>query len=392
MAKILLVDTNFSSIPIHEALVQAGHDVHVVGASPGDALAKISSKYFCLDYSNVFALRNFVQEQGIEYLVPGCTDRSYESCVTVGQGAAIWLGDCPQAHDFISNKSSFRQVAERLGLPVPVVFSESEACLAKAPIIVKPVDSFSGRGMTILDRPNVMGVAEAMSKAKEASPTGHCLIEQFVEGQLYSHSAFFQNGKVVVDFIVQEDCTVNPFAVDTSRLINSGVEDLRIDLRKCMEELANELCLVDGLLHTQFIHNGRQFWLIESTRRCPGDLYAQLIEMSSGFPYAEFYAAHFLGKITGVPETKWIRPIIRHTISVGREQSLIGLGFSRAVHVECYIPIKSVGDDLGVGAKGRVGLIFFRDTEFKESDDLYQAILRKDLYKVFPSFNEACLP
>ena len=390
MAKILLVDTNFSSIPIHDALMRAGHDVHVVGGNPSDALAKISSKYFCLDYSDVDALRNFVRAQGVEYLVPGCTDRSYESCVRVGQGAAIWRGDRPQAHESISNKAAFRRVAERLGLPVPAVFTESAACLEKKPIIVKPVDSFSGKGMTILHQPNDMCLAEAMRKARAASPTGNCLIEQFVEGQLYSHSAFFQNGKVVADFIVREDCTVNPFAVDTSRLVNSGVDDLRLELRECMETLANELCLVDGLLHTQFIHDGRQFWLLESTRRCPGDLYAQLIEMSSGFPYAEFYVAYFLGKVMGVPTSKWSRPIVRHTISVGREQNMTGLGFSRPVHVECYVPIKSVGDRLGTGAQGRVGVVFFREAGFKEVDDLYQAILRKDLYKIFPAVNAAC--
>jgi hypothetical protein len=46
MAKVLLVDTNFSSLPIYHALVALGHDVHVVGNNPVDCLAKISPNYW----------------------------------------------------------------------------------------------------------------------------------------------------------------------------------------------------------------------------------------------------------------------------------------------------------------------------------------------------------
>ena len=387
MAKVLLVDTNFSSMPIYGALLRAGHEVYVVGGNPNDALAKISPKYYCLDYSNIDALRNFVHKEDINYLIPGCTDRSYESCVAVGQGYCTWLGDGPQAYAAINNKAIFKDVANRLGLPVPTVFSDPINCLIETAVIIKPVDSFSGKGMTILRQPDGVGLIAAMAYAKATSPTGKVIVEQFVEGQLYSHSAFLQNGIVVIDFIVQEDCTINPFAVDTSRLMNNGVDGLRSDLRDCIEALASYLGLVDGLLHTQFISNGREFWLIESTRRCPGDLYAQLIEMSSGFSYAEFYAAYFLGKVTDTPSLRWSRSIVRHTISARKEQNITNLHFLRSIHMECYVPIKSVGDRLGVGSNGRVGIIFLREDASEKFDELYKIILQKELYKISSQFD-----
>lgn len=382
MAKVLLVDTNFSSIPIYDALLRSGHEVAVVGGNVNDALAKISKRYCCLDYSDTNALRNFVRLENVNYLIPGCTDRSYESCVVVGQGTCMWLGDSLQAHAAINNKANFKNVAGRLGLPVPAVFLNALNCPPETSVIVKPVDAFSGKGITVLHQPDAARLAVAMEQAKAASPTGKCMVEQFVEGQLYSHSAFLQNGKVVVDFIVQENCTINPFAVDTSRLVEDKVDALRFDLRDCIETLANDLQLVDGLLHTQFIGNDRQFWLIESTRRCPGDLYAKLIELSCGFPYAEFYAAYFSGKVTAVPSLKWSRPIVRHTISVGQERNLTSINFLQPVHVESYVPVKSVGDCLGTGSHGRVGVIFLRETTSQKQDELYELILRQELYRV----------
>ncbi len=112
--------------------------------------------------------------------------------------------------------------------------------------------------------------------------------------------------------------------------------------------------------------------------------------MSSGFPYAEFYAAYFSGKISGVPSLKWSRPIVRHTISAEQEKNMVNLRFLRPVHVECYVPIKLVGNRLGVGSCGRVGIIFCRETTSQKLDELYQIILRKELYEISFGFDVIC--
>lgn len=386
MAEVLLVDTNFSSIPIYDALLRAGHIVHVVGGNPEDALAKISPDYTCLDYSDTDALREFVLFKRIEHLVPGCTDRSYESCVAIGQDNPIWGGDGLSAHVSINNKAAFKRVADRLGLPVPSVFSEPKVCGADVSVIIKPVDSFSGKGMTVLHKPDITSLATAVAHAQAVSPSGEYLIEQFVEGQLYSHSAFLCSGKVIRDFIVQEDCTAHPFTVDTSRLVNDEVDVLAHALRDCVETLAKDLCLADGLLHTQFIHDGYQFWLLELTRRCPGDLYGLLIEMSTGFPYAASYAAAFMGNMGAMPNSKWSKPVIRHTVSAQQEQAFASINFRYPTHIERYVPIRSVGDGLRAGAQGRVGVMFCREAVSSSADQLYQAFLRRQVYEISAGF------
>jgi len=57
MNKVLLVDTNFSSAPIYNDLVQSGCEVFVVGGNPEDFLAKSTKNYINLDYSNVDRIR-----------------------------------------------------------------------------------------------------------------------------------------------------------------------------------------------------------------------------------------------------------------------------------------------------------------------------------------------
>jgi len=387
VAKVLLVDTNFSSMPIYRALLEDGHDVHVVGGNPSDCLAKVAPNYWHLNYSSTHALSALVDEQHFEFIVPGCTDRSYESCLVVGRGRFPGF-DAPNAASAISHKGHFRRVAAQLGLPVPSVQTDI-AVAGGHPVIVKPVDAFSGKGITVLRDPDAAASAEAIERARASSPSGEYLVEEFVEGQLYSHSAFLRGHRVVCDFLVQETGTANPFVVDTSRVLeHSSQQTLLATLRTCVETLAVHLDLADGLLHTQFIGDGNRVWLIEVTRRCPGDLYSQLIELSTGFAYARCYAWPFLGRGSStLPPVRELRPVMRHTITVSEEQGLDHVRFLRPAHIERYVPLGVVGDPLLPSPRSRVAVIFCRTQNQQALDELYAITLRRELYAVSDGFD-----
>ena len=48
-----------------------------------------------------------------------------------------------------------------------------------------------------------------------------------------------------------------------------------------------ELGLVDGLIHHQFIFDGKNYFLLETTRRNPGDLFGEQITLCDGKDYAK---------------------------------------------------------------------------------------------------------
>ena len=381
MAKILLVDTNFSSGPIYAELIALGHEVHVVGGNPLDCLAKIAPNYWEQDYSDTDALGALIKEQEFDYVVPGCTDRSYESCVAINDGRFPGI-DNAVVNKAINNKGAFRRLAEQLGLPVPKT-QEADLRTLRWPLIVKPVDSFSGKGMTIIENEDAHKLHAAIKTACDASPSGNYLIEDFVDGQLHSHTAFLQNGRVLQDFIVQEDHTANPFVVDTSCVVPNAPAELFAELRKCAEALARELRLVDGLLHTQFISNPSGFWLIELTRRCPGDLYSQLIELTTGYRYARSYLLPFLGqRVAATTALLEHHPIMRHTVTVMAEQNLAHLRFKCSFLLERWVPLSLVGDPLKASPYSRIGILFCRCAGQQDLESIYDSTLQRNLYEV----------
>lgn len=383
MTRTLLVDTNRAAVPIYRALCAWGHDVWVVGGKPSETLAKLAQRYVQLDYSKPELLDAFIAEHHFDFVVPGCTDLSYKVCAEVNRGRFPGI-ESPEQTDAINTKHEFRKLATKANLPVPRVLNLDEA-LSVPSVIVKPVDSFSGRGMTVLHGPRRESLQEAMVAAGKVSRSGKVIFEEFITGQLYSHSAFLWNGAFRADFIVQEDCTTNPFTVDTSRVVRDFPPELLASIRRDILHLAVSTGFINGLIHTQFIVRGENYWVIEMTRRCPGDIYSLLIEFATGYPYAASYAAPFVGrepKARGATDSG--ERIIRHTVTTREGAALWGYRFAQPVEIKLFVPLATVGDYLGPSPEGRGGIFFFRANSLEEEDRLYARLLQGNLFHFNP--------
>lgn len=381
MKKILLVDTNFSSGPIYQFLIRAGYKVTVLGGNPNDALAKSVDDYVNLDYSKIDKVKQLVEERNIDYIVPGCNDRSYMVCAQINKDGRFPGIDTVQTAEIINNKGKFRAFAGKLDLPTPKVLSENDIG-TRWPVIVKPVDAFSGHGITVIHEDTQHQLPVALNNARQASRTRTCIVEDYVVGQLYSHTAFIQNRRIISDHIVEEHCIVDPFVVDTSRVVYDFPEVTLEALRKDITLLASKLSLVDGLVHTQFIKSETEYWLIEITRRCPGDLYSQLIELSTCSNYAENYARPFVGLPLEFTERSEARWVIRHTLTQSHAFTLGTLSFNLPLIIKKWVPIYSTGDRLLKSPFGRIGILFAEAMSLREMDDILSATLGRKLYMV----------
>ena len=380
MPKVLLVDTNRAAYTVYQSLVAGGYEVFVVGSNPQEPLAKICPNFIQLDYSHASALDALIEQEGFKFIVPGCTDVSYKVCAEVSRGRFVGI-DSVEATRAMNDKAEFRKLAAEIGIPVPKVVNFDEALNLQA-VIVKPVDSFSGQGISILEKPSREKLAKAYQGACEVSKSGEALIEEFVSGQLYSHSAFLKAGEVVADFIVREDCTTNPFTVDTSCLEFDFDEEILNQLRNDARKLFKHLKMQNGLIHCQFILGQERYWIIEVTRRCPGDLYALLIEMSTGYPYGASYAAPFLCEDPLPRGAGRLRErIIRHTATSQEGEFLWGFNFNQPVDLKFLVPLAEAGEYINPSPYGRAGLLFISAVSEDEKNELYSLIKNKKLFR-----------
>lgn len=377
--KVLLLDTAFGAVPIYDALVGWGCNVWVMGNRSTDILAqRAGSRWIEQDYSNVSEVEAHVQSGSFDKVIPGCTDVSIATCarLSVMQGHM----DTSQTNDALSDKAEFRVISARIGMRAPLVVT-SDTLPQTGQFICKPVDAFSGRGISIFDASAPDALEKALAKAREASPSGRVVIEQFIEGQLHSCTAFLEAGRLTDPCYVIEGSSANPFAVDTSYVTAAVPLSYRVELERSLEVLAAELGLADGLLHTQFILGHDGAYVVEVSRRCPGDLYPLLIEYSTGYPYAARYASFFIGKLVAVAPSH-LRHLLRHTVSSERDGVYGGLKMNTALPVLAFFPLQVLGQHLVARQGNRAGIIFCEAESEVELVGLYQAFLDREVYRV----------
>jgi hypothetical protein len=318
-------------------------------------------------------------------LVPGCNDQSYLSCADVARQYGYGGIDTADATAIVNNKALFRAAARALSLSVPRVVKLLMNQTPDFPVIVKPVDSFSGKGVTVLPTPDLTSLSSAIDYASSVSRSGEFIIEEFIEGQLYSHSAFLVKHQVCREFWVIEHSSVNPFVVDTSHLAVDLATEIKDRLRSDIERFARAHCLVDGLFHTQFITDGSRYVIVEATRRCPGDLYSQLIQLATGFDYATAYVENFLGR-NGVAfdsPIQELRFIMRHTLTDNFSSvPFFGLRFNSPLIIERWVPLLRSGDPLNPSPLGRIGILFAKTESENDLIQLARTTFGRALYRI----------
>jgi carbamoylphosphate synthase large subunit len=384
MKKVLLLDTNVSSFPIYNFLVENGYEVYVAGSKPNDCLAKYTDNYINIDYSNLYFLEDLIDTYDFDFLVPGCNDMSYISATKANDKNKFYGLDTTEVSEIINNKSKFRKFAIDKNLNVPIVYSNDEVYGLDNPIIIKPVDAYSGRGVSVIKNPKETDINLAIENAINYSNTKKYLIEEYIDGQLYSHTTFISDKKIIIDFIVIEHGTKNEFTVDTSNVVHDFPENTLKEIREQIEYIAEKLNLVDGLIHTQFIKTKNSFKIIEVTRRCPGDLYSLLIQKSTNFDYTEFYTSPFIDKKYEKKQFQIEKnKILRHTISFDETKNFIGVSYENDVNIDLEIPLSITGDLLQKAPFGRISIVFFRCKSDEELNEMSYKLIQKKLYKIY---------
>ncbi len=371
---ILLCDANFCILPILKAIKKRNYFLSVVGSllnDPGHALADRSVD---INYSDIELLHRHIANNAYAGIIPGCNDRSYISLAYVAQKMDFPGFDSYETVLTIHHKDKFRKFAEEMKYPIPkAVVDIDQIGKLNFPVLVKPVDSFSGKGM---NKANTIEELELYwREAEKFSQTGSVVAEEFVEGNLYSHSVFIKNKKIVVDFFVNEYCTVYPYQVNSSSvstLLNQKIQD---GIRDWTERFAEDLDLCDGLVHTQFLSDNENFYLIEIARRCPGDLYSQLIQKSTGIDYAELYAMPFCGlELPDSIEKKETKFISRHTVSVEEDCIFISSGIDINGTFVQNVQLKYSGEQMKAAPFDKSGIYFIEHISAQEMEELTEKL------------------
>lgn len=319
--KMLLLGGGHAEIPLIQAAQSLGWYVITTGNDRKGLGHPYADKNVFENYSDKDAMLELAKNEGVQAVCSGCNDFALLSTVYVCEKLGLPGHDSYATSLEIHHKDKYRALATRLGIPTPRAFvvrsvADFEAATTQLtfPIIVKPVDLTGGKGIHRAATADEARVAykDACSRTRQ----DHIVVEEFVQGSNHGFSAMLVKGKVAFAFSDNEQYYINKYMVSGANSPSTSSGKTLAMLRKYSERIAQELHLVDGILHIQYIEkpDGTPI-IIEICRRPPGDLYIKFVKYATSIDYPKFIVMAETGEdISGIADMPTQGFWLRHCI------------------------------------------------------------------------------
>ena len=313
MKKILILGGSHRDIPLIKAAQELGYYVITLGAREYYLGHKYSDKYYLIDFNDLEAVKKIYSEENINYLLPGCGEESYLNTVKLSHQLNIGKFDTLKIAQLIHDKWRFKEFCLLHGISTPKGFTYKENKqddTLNFPIVIKPTNLSGGRGVDIVHTKEAL--KHSIKEAKKVSES--IFLEEYIEGELIAYSVFLQEKQVSYAFCGADISYLNQYLITTAYPIKLE-QILEKRLKNDVEKLASKLELVDGMFHLQVIIKDTIPYIIDVTRRIPGDFYPYLIEKSDNIAYSKAVVqAYTTGRITENFVVSRTSFVIRHVV------------------------------------------------------------------------------
>lgn len=196
--KLLILGANPETAGLVEKANDMGIVTYVTDYDP-KAYAKKFAKVPCnIDATNVVELENLIKEEMINGVLCGVAESLIPTYAMICKDLGLpCFGDEILFNLFV-DKSRFKETCRKYSVPVVDEFflkdySEGSLRLVRLPVVVKPVDSCSSKGISVCKTYDEL--KEGINKALSFSKSKKLIIEKYMTGEEVIVYYAFQNGE-----------------------------------------------------------------------------------------------------------------------------------------------------------------------------------------------------
>jgi len=315
LKKILILGGSHRDIPLIKASQELGYYVITLGDKDYYLGHNYSDKSYLINFNDLEQVKIIIKDENIDFLLPGCGEESYLNTVQLSQELNIGNFDSLEVAKLIHNKWKFKIfcLENNISTPKGIFYSsDSDIINLNYPIVVKPTNLSGGRGVDIVN--NKIELKNSIKKSQELS--SEIFLEEFIDGELIAYSIILINQQIHYGFTGADETYLNKYLITTAYPIDINLTILN-RLKYNIEKLAKLLDLVDGMFHLQILIKNNIPYIIDVTRRIPGDFYPNLIEYCDEVNYSQAIVKAYT---TGIIDTEFSNQnnnqnfIIRHCI------------------------------------------------------------------------------
>ena len=258
-----------------------------------DMNEKVSARQYADDFFQVSvldveAVKNLAIRERVDFVITVCADQVLEVMAQVSEelGLPCYIGY--ETARKVSSKQKMKKIFVDNGIPtsnyiILKEFDENKIKNLSYPLIVKPIDSYSSRGVKKVF--NKEELVSAFVTAIEISRTKTAIIEEFVEGEELTVDAYIEDGWAHILSISNIDKIPgnNRFVICRTRYLAQITDVLKEQIEIVVNQIAKAFELKNSPMLVQMITDGKKISVVEFCARTGGGDKFRLIEKVSHF-------------------------------------------------------------------------------------------------------------
>ena len=307
--KALVLCGGLPQIALIEELKSRGITTILADMNPNVQARPYADKFYPVSVLDVDAVREVAVKEKVDYILTVCADQVLQVVAQIAEELGLpWYIDFKTAEN-VSKKSYMKKIFWENGVPTTKYvildkMDEDKIKDLKYPIIVKPVDAYSSRGVCKVD--NFDDLCKAFDIAVNISRTNTAIIEEFAEGNEITVDVYVEDGKAHVLCMsdIEKIGEDGKFIINRSRIPAAISSDIASQIADTAQKIADAFGLKNCPMLIQLISNGKSISVVEFCARTGGGVKFLMIKKNSGFDVVKAVVDLTLGLKPHVDEIK----------------------------------------------------------------------------------------
>ncbi len=180
MKKVLIMGANPETVSLIIKAKEMGYKTYVTDNNPNAYAKKFADVPCNINGVDADALVELVKNENIDAVIVGVAEALIPTYCEVCKRLNYPCFATLEQFDIMIHKDKFKETCRQYGVPVVEEFSIDEPDKIEYPVVVKPVDSSSSKGISICENFKQLNIG--IEKALSFSPSKTILIEKYMNG------------------------------------------------------------------------------------------------------------------------------------------------------------------------------------------------------------------
>ena len=313
--KALVVAGGMPQIALINQLRERGVKTILVDGSPTPVALPYPDKFYNVNIFDVKAVKEIAIKEKVDFLITVCADQVLLVVAQISEELGLpWYIDYKTAK-LVSDKELMKKKFIENGIPTSRYVVMDEFDMEKTrhllyPLIVKPVDAYSSKGVKKVLNEYELGIA--FEEAKSISRSKNVIVEEFFEGEEISVDLFVEDGRAHVLLISNSDKVkdADHFAIFRGRCPVHASDELKAEIARVSQKVADAFGIKNAPMLVQMLTDGEKVIVLEFCARTGGAMKWLLIQHASGVDVIKCVIDMTMGIKPDIkvrePETKYI--------------------------------------------------------------------------------------